>query len=161
KEEKPEIRDKHGNLYRWVNGCYRRVFGGVPQLKVVEQAKPEPQPEEEEEEEVKKPEHEAEPDIEDRVEKPIRLDLEAPYDIARLFIRFNEDKEGNRTYVFAGKIEGELIKKPILYRWKSDFKCWNGQFYDDVDDGTIRAQVYDFLDQAVEPKGVRIKPKPK
>jgi|SRR5215471_10842269 len=34
--EKPEVRDKYGNLYRWVNGGYRRALG-VVQLKVVEQ----------------------------------------------------------------------------------------------------------------------------
>jgi len=47
KSERPEIRDKQGNLYRWVNGGYRRVFG-VAQLKVMEQAKPEPEPEKQE-----------------------------------------------------------------------------------------------------------------
>src|SRR5215831_18334484 len=47
KPEPREVRDKQGNLYRWVNGGYRRVFG-VPQLKVMEQAKPEPEPKHEE-----------------------------------------------------------------------------------------------------------------
>ena len=49
--ERPEVRDKQGNLYRWVNGCYRRQIG-VAQLKTIEQAKPEPE----------KPEPEAEPE---------------------------------------------------------------------------------------------------
>src|SRR5215469_5422290 len=47
KVERPEVRDKNGNLYRWVNGGYRRVFG-VARLKVVGQAKPEPEPEKQE-----------------------------------------------------------------------------------------------------------------
>jgi putative DNA primase/helicase len=41
------------------------------------------------------------------------------------------------------------------------FKRWNGQWYEDVEEDQIRAQVYDFLDRAVEPNGNRIKPKPK
>src|SRR6516162_5943120 len=49
--QRPEVRDKQGNLYRWVNGCYRRQIG-VAQLKTIEQAKPEPE----------KPEPEAEPE---------------------------------------------------------------------------------------------------
>jgi putative DNA primase/helicase len=139
---------------------WRRHFGprpgAVPQLRVVDQAKPEPEAEPKQEET-----EGAEPEADDRIKKPIRLDLEAPYDVARLFVRFNEDKRGVRRYAFVGKIEGKSIRRPTLYHWKSDFKCWNGRCYDDVDDEQIRAQVYDFLDQAVYPNNVRIKPKPK
>jgi putative DNA primase/helicase len=156
------VKKADGSKWRVKGTDQRRWTGPEPadavvQLKAMEQAKPEPEPEPEE---AKKPE--AEPEAEpDKIEKPIRLDLEAPYDIARLFVRFNEDKQGNRRYVFVGKVEGELIKKATLCHWKDDFKCWNGQCYDDVDDGEIRAQVYDFLDQAVYPNNVRIKPRPK
>ena len=54
-----------------------------------------------------------------------------------------------------------MVRKPTLWHWKGDFKRWNGQCYEDVEEDQIRAQVYDFLDRAVEPSGGRIKPKPK
>jgi hypothetical protein len=141
---------------------WRRHFGPMPQLKVVEQAKPEPEPEPEKPEEEAKdrggPEPRAEPKDSGR---PIRLILDHPYDIARTFVRSVEDKEGKKRYIFIGRVEGKLISEPILWHWRSDFKRWNGQCYEDVEDDQIRAQVYDFLDQAVEPGGGRIKPKPK
>ena len=117
----------------------------------------EPRPEHEEaEEEPKADKKRGEPDRE-----RVRLNLSAPYDIARTFIRFAEDGEGKRRYVFVGKVEGKSVREPTLWRWKGDFKRWNGRCYEDVEEDQIRAQVYDFLDQAVEPSGGRIKPKPK
>ena len=127
------------------------IEGKVVQLKVVDQAKPEPKSE-------AKPQ--PKPVAVDGV-WPIRLDLEAPYDIARTFVRLAEDHEGRKRYIFIGKIEGKSVTEPILWHWRSDFKYWNGQYYDDVDDGSIREQVYNFLDQAVAPNGQAIKPKPK
>jgi len=133
-----------------------KLVSSIPQLKVMEQVKAEPQPE---------PEPAAEPAKETKIGDervwPIRLDLEAPYDIARTFVRLAEDEEGKKRYVFIGKVEGKSVSEPILWHWRSDFKCWNGQCYVDVEDDQIRAQVYDFLDQAVEPNGTGIKPKPK
>ena len=49
--EKPPFRDKHGNLYKWINGGYRRVIRfnlpaqpeAEPKLKVTEQVKPRPE----------------------------------------------------------------------------------------------------------------------
>ena len=51
KVEKPPFRDKHGNLYKWINGGYRRVIRfnlpaqpePEPKLKVTEQVKPRPE----------------------------------------------------------------------------------------------------------------------
>jgi putative DNA primase/helicase len=129
-----------------------------PVLKVVEQRKPEEEPEEEEEFE---PQKEAD-DVgeEGRVEK-VRLNLSAPYDIAKIFVRMAEDGEGKKRYVFIGKVGGRVVAEPILRRWKNDFKWWNGQYYEDVDDEDIRTQVYEFLNNAVEPSGGRLKPRQK
>ena len=141
---------------------YRLHFGATPklpqpQLKVLDQAKPRPEPEPEPEEEEQKPVEQAKkPD-----DRKLRLDLEAPYDIARTFVRLAEDKQGKNRYVFIGKVEGKSISEQILWHWRGDFKCWNGRCYEDVEEDQIRAQVYDFLDQAFEPNGSRIKPKPK
>jgi len=135
---------------------FPRRFGVAPVLKVVEQAKPEPEPEEEPEPEPKK-----EPRKDEPGDGPVRLNLEAPYDIARTFVRMVRDDKCRRRYVFVGKVEGKSVSEPILWYWKKDFKCWNGQCYEDVDDDQIRAQVYDFLDQSVAVSSARIKPKPK
>ena len=109
-------------------------------LKVVEQQKPKPEPEPEE----AKPEAEFEPCLAD-----IRLNLAAPYDIAKTFVRLAENAEGKRRYVFVGKIEDELVREPTLRHWKGDFKRWNGQCYEDVEEEQIRTQVYEFLDQGM------------
>jgi hypothetical protein len=75
---KPEVRDKQGNLYRWVNGGYRRVFG-VPQLRVVEQRKPIEEPEAEPEPEHQaKPEHEPEPEQKSVVVEVVRDEEDEP-----------------------------------------------------------------------------------
>ena len=127
--------------------------GKVVVLKPQTQAKPEPEPEAEPEpEEAKKP---------DDAVWPIRLDLEAPYDIARTFVQLAEDDEGRKRYVFVGKVNGKSVGEPILRHWKGDFKRWNGQYYEDLDDGDVRSEIYNFLDQAVLPNGHAIKPKPK
>jgi putative DNA primase/helicase len=129
----------------------------MPQLKVIEAQKPKPEPEPEKPE-ARKSEPEPEPKKDDG---PVRLILSHPYDIARTFVRLAENKEGKRRYVFVGKVEGKLIREPTLWHWRGDFKHWNGRCYDDVEEDQIRAQVYDFLDQAVEPSGGKIKPKPR
>lgn len=119
--------------------------GEVVQLKPREQFKPREQ---------EKPEpEEFEPCLED-----VRLNLDAPYDVAKTFVRLSEDAEGKKRYVFVGIVEGKLVKVPTLRRWKGDFKRWNGQYYEDVGDEDIRTEMYEFLDRG---DGGRIKPKPK
>jgi hypothetical protein len=124
---------------------------------VIQAQKPKPEPEPEKPE-ARESEPEPEPEKDDG---PVRLILNHPYDIARTFVRLAEDKEGKKRYVFVGKVEDELIREPTLWHWRGDFKHWNGRCYEDVEEDQIRAQVYDFLDQAVEPSGGKIKPKPK
>jgi putative DNA primase/helicase len=142
----------------------RRAAGITAKLEAVEPAEVAPPTEEPE----PAPERgEAEPKEEPRVDEKrrelnreqVRLNLSAPYDIARTFIRLAETREGKRRYAFIGKVEGESVKEPTLWRWKGDFKCWNGRCYEDVDDDQVRSEVYDFLDQAVELNGSAIKPK--
>ena len=60
-----------------------------------------------------------------------------------------------------GEVEGELVRKPTLWFWKGEFYRWNGQCYETVEPDTIRAQVYGFLDRALELNGSAVKPKPK
>jgi putative DNA primase/helicase len=99
-------------------------------------------------------------------EGPPRLNLSAPLDVAKTFIRrarHREDdgKEGNLRYAFIGMVEGKLVQAPMLRRWQKDFYHWNGQCYETVEDEAIRAQVYDFLDRSIELDGRRLKPKQK
>jgi hypothetical protein len=96
-EAKPEVRDKYGNLYRWVNGGYRRALG-VAQLKVTEQAKPEPEPE-----------AVAEP-VEGEVIKPGLVE-----EIGRLELELAEKKAhslatGDRSFMTPGM----AAKKPVV-----------------------------------------------
>ena len=141
-------------------------------LKPTQQAKPEPKPEpaKPEPEEDEKPKKAA---VEDAVGDPVeeeeveerkadvRLNLSAPYDIARTFIRLAETRDGKRRYAFIGRVSGELIREPTLCHWRGDFKRWNGRCYEDVDEDQIRAQVYSFLDRSFEHDGRLLKPRPK
>ena len=91
----------------------------------------------------------------------VRLNLGAPYDVARTFIKRAVTEDGEGRYAFVGEVEGELVRKPTLWFWKGEFYRWNGQCYETVEPETIRSQVYDFLDRALELNGEAVKPKPK
>ena len=110
-------------LRSWL-GLMRRLAGEAVRNPV---AGPKVEPEAEVEE--PRPE-----DVEvEEAKEVVRLNLSAPYDIARTFIRLAENDEGEKRHAFIGKIEGELVRKPTLWHWKGDFKRWNGQFYSGVD----------------------------
>ena len=85
--------------------------------------------------------------------EPARLNLSAPYDVAKVFVIRNNG--------FIGKIEGELVRKPTLWFWQREFWAWNGCCYQMVEEDEVRAKVYDFLDRSVELDGRALKPKPR
>ena len=113
------------------------------------------------EEIVSKIEVKSEPGEEEEAKGLVRLNLGAPYDVAKTFIKRAVTEEGERRYAFIGRLQGELVRKPTLWFWKGEFYRWNGQCYETVETDEIRAQVYDFLDRAIVLDGTPLKPKPK
>jgi putative DNA primase/helicase len=90
----------------------------------------------------------------------VRLNLNAPYDMSKIFVR--EARDGaRRRYAFIGRVDRELIRAPMLWHWKGDWKCWNGKHYEDVEDDRIKAQVYEFMDGAITLDGVKVSPRQK
>ena len=98
-------------------------------------------------------EEEEEQEKEETHAEPARLNLSAPYDVAKVFVIRNNG--------FIGKIEGELVREPTLWFWQREFWAWNGCCYQMVEEDEVRAKVYDFLDRSVELDGRALKPKPR
>jgi putative DNA primase/helicase len=66
-------------------------------------------------------------------ESPLVIDPKAPYDIARLFLDEHYVEGGQRT----------------LHRHRGVFYAWNGTAYPEADEASLRAELYEFLDQCV------------
>jgi putative DNA primase/helicase len=66
---------------------------------------------------------------------PVILDPRAPFDIARSFLY--------RFY--------RLGSLPTLFSQSGDFYKWSGRHYPEVEESTIRVQLYEYLDEALRP----------
>jgi len=64
---------------------------------------------------------------------PLVIDPKAPHDIARAFLAAHFVEGGQRT----------------LHCHRGAFYAWNGTAYPEADDASLRAKIYDFLDQCV------------
>jgi putative DNA primase/helicase len=76
---------------------------------------------------------------------PLILDPRAPYDIARKFVEQHYQRGTFKT----------------LHYHKGRFYAWTGTHYAELDEATLRAELYEFLDGAMRPAGeVRVRFKP-
>jgi putative DNA primase/helicase len=122
------------------------------------QAEPEPETEAKPEEEAPKAKGEPE---EPKAEppSPAQLNLAAPYNVAKTFVKRSVAKDGKPRYAFVGRVQGELVRMPTLLYWQKEFYRWNGQCYEVAEDDDVKAHLYEFLDQSVELDGRTVLPR--
>ena len=76
---------------------------------------------------------------------PGRLSPQAPYETAKQFVRTQCFKDGVL----------------IVYFWQGCFWRWNGTFYEELPEQTLRGQIYEFLASSEKWSGERFHPTPK
>ena len=92
--------------------------------------------------------------------QPPQLNLDAPYDVAKMFVKgATVDKGGQRLYLFDRVVEGEPVRWVTLLHWQGQFYRWNGACYEEIASDDVRAQLYKFLSNASTLGGMKVLPR--